>query len=214
MQVDETPEAEVEGPESLVDMDQYLSSGVHIGTRQKAGAMNSYIYRVRPDGLYVLDVRKADERIRLAARLVAQFDPRKVFVVSARQYGQRPVVKFGEVTGVKVSAGRFIPGSLTNPSFKGYMEPDLLIVTDPVADEQPLSEAAEVGIPVIGLCDTDNETANVDLVIPTNNRGRKALALVYWLLAREVLRERGDLPEGKEFDVSLEEFESKLGEEE
>jgi len=214
VQVDETPEAEVEGPESLVDMDQYLSSGVHIGTRQKTGAMNPYIYRVRPDGLYVLDVRKADERIRLAARLVAQFEPRKVFVVSARQYGQRPVVKFGEVTGVKVSAGRFIPGSLTNPSFKGYMEPDLLIITDPVADEQPLSEAAEVGIPVIGLCDTDNETANVDLVIPTNNRGRKALALVYWLLAREVLRERGDLPEGKEFDVSLEEFESKLGEEE
>lgn len=213
MQVNEPPEAEAE-PEALVDMDQYLSSGVHIGTRQKTGAMDPYIYRVRPDGLYVLDVRKADERIRLAARLVAQFESRKVFVASARQYGQRPVIKFGEVTGVKISAGRFIPGTLTNPSFKGYIEPGLLIVTDPVADEQPLSEAAEVGIPVIGLCDTDNETANIDLVIPTNNRGRKALALVYWLLAREVLRERGDLPEGKEFDVSLEEFEAKLSEQE
>ena len=213
MQVNETPEAEV-GPGALVDIDQYLSSGVHIGTRQKTGAMNPYIYRVRPDGLYVLDVRKADERIRVAARMVAQFEPEEVFAVSARQYGQRPVKKFGEVTGAMVSAGRFIPGTLTNPSFRGFIEPRIVIVTDPIADEQPLTEAAEVGTPVIGLCDTDNETANVDLVIPTNNRGRRALALIYWLLSRETVRERGNLPDGKEFDVSIEDFESKLGEHE
>lgn len=197
------------GVEVLIDMDQYLSSGVHIGTRQKTGAMAPYIYRVRPDGLYVLDVRKTDERIRMAGRLLAKYEPERVLAVSARQYGQRPVQKFGEVTRATVIIGRVIPGTLTNPSYKGYMEPGALVITDPLADEQPLREAAEVGIPVIGLCDTDNETADIDLVIPTNNKGRKALALVYWLLARQVLRERGELAPDNPFEVSVEEFETK-----
>lgn len=199
----------VEGGEVLIDMDQYLSSGVHIGTRQKTGAMVPFIYRARPDGLYVLDVRKTDERIRLAGKFLAKFEPERVLVVSARQYGQRPAIKFGEVTRAVVMPGRFIPGTLTNPSYKGYMEPSVLMVTDPIADEQPLREAAEVGVPIVGLCDTDNETADIDLVIPTNNKGRKALALVYWLLARQVLRERGELAPDQEFGISVEEFETK-----
>ncbi len=202
---------EIEGREWLVEMDQYLSSGVHIGTRQKTGAMAPFIYRVRPDGLYVLDVRKADERIRAAGKLLAKFEPSRVVVVSARQYGQQPVLKFGEVTKTIAIAGRFIPGTLTNPTYKGYMEPHALVATDPLADAQPVSEAAEAGIPVIGLCDTDNETADIDLVIPTNNKGRKALALVYWLLARQVLRERGELVPDAPFGVSVEEFETKPG---
>lgn len=204
MDIEFVKEAEV-----LTDMDQYLSSGVHIGTRQKTGAMVPYIYRVRPDGLYVLDVRKTDERIRFASRLLAKFEPELVLAVSARQYGQRPVQKFGEVTKGTAIIGRLIPGTLTNPAYKGYMEPSALIITDPLADEQALREAAEVGIPVIGLCDTDNETANIDLVIPTNNKGRKALALVYWLLARQVLRERGEIASNQDFKFSIDEFETK-----
>jgi small subunit ribosomal protein S2 len=195
--------------EALIDMDTYLSNGVHIGTRQKTGAMTPYIYRVRPDGLYVLDVRKTDERIRLASKFLSRFEPDQVLAVSARQYGQRPVQKFGEVTKALTIIGRFIPGTLTNPHFKGYMEPSVIIITDPIADEQPLREAAEVGLPVVGLCDTDNETADIDLIIPTNNKGRKALALVYWLLARQLLRERGELAPDQAFDVSVEEFETK-----
>jgi len=204
MEIEAAKEAEM-----LIDQDTYLSNGVHIGTRQKTGAMTSYVYRVRPDGLYVLDIRKTDERIRLAGRFLSRFEPGKVLVVSARQYGQRPVQKFGEVTGAVAIIGRFIPGTLTNPHYKGYMEPSVMVVTDPIADEQPLREAAEAGIPVVGLCDTDNETADIDLIIPTNNKGRKALALVYWLLARQVLRERGELSPDQPFDVSVEEFETK-----
>ncbi len=199
------------GVDGLMDFDTYLSSGVHIGTKQKTGAMVPFIYRVRPDGLYVLDVRKTDERIRLAGKFLARLEPASVIAVSARQYGQRPAQRFGEVTGSKSIVGRFIPGTFTNPSYKGYLEPSGLIVTDPMADEQPMREATEMGIPVIGLCDTDNETADIDLIIPTNNKGRKALALVYWLLARQVLRERGELPPDKPFEVSVEEFETKAG---
>ncbi len=199
--------------EPLIDMEQYLASGVHIGTRQKTGDMAPYVYRVRSDGLFVLDVRQADERISAAAKLIAKYDPEEVYAVSARQYGQRPVEKFGEVTNVTTRAGRFIPGTLTNPSYEGYIEPELLLVTDPVADNQPLQESSRIGIPVIGICDTDNQTRNIDLVIPANNRGKKALALVYWLLARQVLIERGELEEGEEWDVPLEEFETQFVEE-
>lgn len=200
-----------EGVAGLVDFDTYLSSGVHIGTRQKTGAMAPFIYRVRPDGLYVLDVRKTDERVTLAGKFLARLEPPSVTAVSARQYGQRPAQRFSEVTGTKAIVGRFVPGTFTNPSYKGYIEPAALIITDPLADEQPMREAAEMGIPVMGFCDTDNETADIDLIIPTNNKGRKALALVYWLLARQVLRERGDLPPEKPFEVSVEEFETKSG---
>ena len=198
-----------EGAVGLVDFDTYLSSGVHIGTRQKTGAMTPFIYRVRPDGLYVLDVRKTDERIVAAGKFLTRFDSQRVIVVSARQYGQRPAQRFGEVTRTRPIVGRFIPGTFTNTHYKGYIEPAALVVTDPFADEQPLREAAQVGVPVVGLCDTDNETADVDLVIPTNNKGRTALALVYWLLARQVLRERGELSPDASFDVPVEEFETK-----
>ncbi len=200
-----------EGLVGLIDFDTYLASGVHIGTRQKTGAMASFIYRVRPDGLYVLDVRKTDERIKVAGKFLARFEPSNVIVVSARQYGQRPAQRFGEVTKMGHMVGRFIPGTFTNPKYEGYIEPEALVVTDPFADEQPLREASQVGVPVIGLCDTDNETADVDLVIPTNNKGRKALALVYWLLARQVLRERGELAPEAPFEVPVEEFETKAG---
>lgn len=191
----------------LIDFDTYLSSGVHIGTRQKTGAMAPFIYRVRPDGLYVLDVRKTDERIALAGRFLARFEPASVVAVSARQYGQRPVQRFCEATRCTAMVGRFIPGTFTNPSYKGYFEPAVIIITDSLADEQPLREASGAGIPIVGLCDTDNETADIDLVIPTNNKGRRALALVYWLLARQVLRERGELSPEKPFEVGVEEFE-------
>lgn len=200
-----------EGAVGLIEFDTYLSSGVHIGTRQKTGAMNQFIYRARPDGLYVLDVRKTDERIAVAGKFLARFDKSKVIVASARQYGQRPAQRFCEITGTTAMVGRFIPGTFTNAQYEGYLEPDVLVIADPIADEQPLREAAQVGIPVVGLCDTDNETADVDLIIPTNNKGRKALALVYWLLARQVLRERGELSPDQPFGVQVEEFETKAG---
>ncbi len=195
----------------LIDFSTYLVNGVHIGTRQKTGHMQKYIYRTRPDGLYILDVRKTDARIEIAAKFIARYDPSQVVAVSARQYGQFPVKKFGEVTRINTIIGRFIPGTFTNPKYPGFIEPELVIISDPLADEQPLTEAAQVGIPVIALCDSDNETTNVDLVIPTNNKGRKALALVYWLLARQVLMARGEITSDKPFELTPQDFEPKPG---
>jgi small subunit ribosomal protein S2 len=189
--------------DQLTTLDNYLAAGIHIGTQQKNADMKPYIYKVRDDGLYVLDVKKTDNKIREAAKFLSKFQPEKILVVARRQYGQKPIEDFSKLTGVTAIAGRFIPGTLTNPNLKSFIEPEVLVVTDPRGDGQALKEASKIGIPVVALCDTDNSIAGVDIVIPTNNKGRKALTIVYWLLTQETLRERGQL--GDDF-VPLEEF--------
>ncbi len=206
-------ETEIPEADLLTPMDKYLAAGCHIGTQVKTQDMDPFVYRQRPIGLYVLDVRKTDERIRTAGKFIARFDPSKIVVVSGRVYGKRPVETFAYYIGANAFTERFVPGTLTNPNIAGprvYVEPELVILTDPRTDQQALSEAAKIGVPVIGLCDTDNQTTNVDLVIPSNNRGRKALALVYFLLTRQVLRERGTLNEEEETAFTAEDFEPQV----
>ena len=198
----------------LLPRDTMLSAGIHIGTRMKTGDMEQFIYRVRPDGLFVLDVKKTDDRIRAAAKFLARFEPAKVAAASARLYAQEPVKKFCELTKATKVIGRFIPGLLSNPLYPNRIEPEVLLVSDPRADAQAVKEAAAVGIPVVALCSTDNEFTGVDLVIPTNNKGRRALAVIYWLLARQVLRERGELLPDKDLSVAIDDFEAKIAKEE
>jgi len=189
-----------------------LSAGIHIGTRIKTKNMEPFIYRVRPDGLYVLDIKKTDERIRVAAKFLSRFEPSKIAVVASRLYGRQPVRKFCELTGAIPIVGRFIPGSLSNPLYPNRIEPEVIVVTDPRADSQAVTEAAKVGVPVVALCSTDNNFEGIDLIIPTNNKGRKALATIYWLLARQVLRERGELASDQDLNVPIEDFQTKLEE--
>lgn len=205
--VDVTEQQQAPDEELLISMDEYLASGVHIGTQQKNRDMEEYIYRARTDGLYVMDVQKTDEKIRVAGPFIANFPPERVLIVSARQYGKRPISRFAEVTGIKAKPGRFTPGTLTNPNLDEFIEMGLLIATDPRADSQAITETREAGIPVIALCDSDNQTSNVDLVIPTNNKGKKALSTVYWLLAREVLLARGRIQDREEFGYTTDSFE-------
>ena len=188
----------------------YMTSGAHIGTRQKTADIKDFIYKVRNDGLYIIDVKKTDERIKVASKLISKYDPKNILIVSVRQYGQKPIRKLTEFTGISVLDGRFRPGTLTNPNSKGFLEPELLILTDPLADAQALHEAENIGIPVIGLCDTNNDTKFLDLVIPTNNKGRRALALVYWLLTRAVLKEQGKIKKYEDFNTPVEDFEAEI----
>ena len=188
----------------------YMTSGAHIGTRQKTADIKDFIYKVRNDGLYIIDVKKTDNRIKTAAKFISNYDPNNILVVSVRQYGQKPIRKLAEHTGIQVLDGRFRPGTLTNPSSKGFLEPELIILTDPLADAQALHEAENIGIPVIGLCDTNNETKYLDLVIPTNNKGRRALALVYWLLTREILKTKGKIKSYENFKSEVEDFEAEI----
>ena len=200
--------------ELLMPRDTLLSAGVHIGTRMKTGDMEPFIYRVRADGLFVLDVKKTDDRIRVAGKFLARFEPGKVAAAAARLYAQEPVSKFCQLTGATPVIGRFIPGLLSNPLYPNRIEPEVLIVSDPRADLQAVKEAASVGIPVVALCSTDNEFNGVDLVIPTNNKGRRALAVIYWLLAKQTLRERGELSTDKDLPLTIDDFEAKIAREE
>lgn len=212
-----TEEEKIEGGEVptdesglLLPIESLLSSGIHIGTRIKTKDMISFIYRVRPDGLFVLDVKQTDERIREAAKFLSRFDPSRVIVVSTRLYGITPVKKFCEVTSSTPVIGRFLPGLFSNPNHSSHIEADVVVVTDPKADRQAVREAALVGIPVVALCDTDNDFSKVDYVIPANNKGRRSLATIYWLLARQILREKGELALDSDLSTPIDDFETKL----
>jgi len=184
-------ELEIELKEPLVPVEEYLAAGVHIGTQQKSKDMMKFIYRVRGDGLYILDIQATDERVKTAAKFLSQYDAAKILVVTSRQYGQYPAKKFADAIGGMAVIGRFIPGMLTNQRLNKYIEPEVVVVTDPIGDSQAITEAVQAGIPIVALCDTNNMTKYVDMVIPTNNKGRKALSMIYYLLTKEMLRQRG-----------------------
>lgn len=196
--------------ETLIPEEDYRTSGIHIGTHQKSAAMKRFIFRVRTDGLYVIDIKQTDERIRTSAKLLSRLEPQKILVVAARQYAQKPASLFASTLGMKVIAGRYIPGTLTNPALATYLEPELLFLTDPAIDTQALREAVSVGLPVVGICDVNNETKWLDLVIPANNKGRRALAVLYWLLTREVLKAKNLITSNEEFKLKIEDFEAEL----
>lgn len=207
---EKTLEEEITAKTLLLPTEKYLKTGVHIGSRFKSGDMKKYIYKQRSDGLKVLDVQTLDERIKLAAGFIAAFPIHKVMVVSRKLYGQKAVKEFAKLTGAKEITGRFVPGSFTNPNNRYFTEPKLLIATEPEGDAQAIEEATRTRIPVIALCSTNNSTENIDFVIPVNNKGRKSLALVYWLLARETMKELGIIKKDEEFKHSAEDFEYKI----
>lgn len=209
---EEPPISKPEGGviELLVPIEKYLSAGVHIGTHICTKFMEPFVYRVRSDGLYILDVRKIDERLRIAGKFLSRYQPEKIAVVSVRQYGRKPVQKMCQYVGCKPFTGRFMPGTFTNPSLKIYFEPDVVVVTDTRSDAQALKEAAETGIPIVAFADTDNRVDYVDLIIPGNNKGRKSLALLYWILTRQILREKGAIPPNAELPEQPTDFEASL----
>ena len=215
---DSIEEESPEGQESIETDNlekMILSTGIRVGTPVKTKFMAPFIVKANPEGLYILDISKTLARVDVAAKFIGRANIARVAVTSAREYGKTPVEKFCELTGSTPILGRFMPGTFTNPSLPNYMEPEIVVVTDPQADQQAVLEATRAGVPVIAIANSDNITSKVDLVIPANNRGRKALATVYWLLAREVLKKQGAIKSDSEMleKASIDDFETKLVEE-
>ncbi len=191
--------------ELLVPNDVYLKAGIHIGTKFKTKYMEQFIYKTRPDGLSVLNVQKIDERIRVMGTFLSQYDPEDILIVSRRENGWLPVKMFSKITGAQAIAGRYPPGILTNPQLKQYIEPKIVVVTDSWPDRNAVKDAMKIGIPVIALCDTNNQSNNIDLVVPCNNKGKKSLGLLFYILTKEYLKNRGQFDE-KEFSYTIEDF--------
>ena len=190
----------------LLDSNEYLKSGIHIGTKFRTKYMADFIYKTRPDGLSVLNLKKIDERIKLAINLLMQYNPEDILVVSRRENGWRALKQLHKLTGIKVFTARYPPGILTNPQLETFIEPKIIVVCDPWVDLNAVKDAALVGIPVIALCDTNNQSNHVDLVVPSNNKGKKSVGLVFFLLAREWLLRKGLVKEGEEMPAKMEDF--------
>lgn len=191
-----------------------LATGIRVGTQVKTKFMRPFITKASPEGLYMLDLDITLEKIKTAAKFINRLGTDKLIVCSGRQYVETPIEKFCEMLDSKKLLGRFMPGTLTNPSLPYYIEPKLVLISDPQVDEQAVTEATNAGIPVIGIANTDNITSKLDVIIPANNRGRKALATVYWLLVRQILIERGELKENEPMKYEIDDFETKITEEE
>jgi small subunit ribosomal protein S2 len=190
----------------LIDSNEYLKSGIHIGTKFKTKYMANFIYKTRPDGLSVLNLKRIDERIKVAANFLAQYEPDDILIVGRRESCWKALKKMGELTGMKVLAGRYPPGILTNSSLDIFIEPKVLLVCDPWPDKNAVDDAIRAGIPVIGLCDTNNQSNNLDLVVPCNNKGKKAIGLIFYLLTTEFLRKKGMLKANEKIEAPIEDF--------
>ena len=188
----------------LVNKTEYLTAGVHIGMKSCTPYMKKFVYRIRDDGLAVFNLAKVDSRVRIAADFLSRFN--KILVVSRKDAAGKAITAFGKAIGAKAVSGRFSPGTLTNPSYRGFYEPDVVLVVDPLVDEQVIKEARKRRVPIVALCDTFNISKDVDLCVPANNNGRKSISLIMWILAREILKKRGEVKKNEDFSMTLKDF--------
>lgn len=191
----------------LVPLEQYLASGIHIGTKFRTAHMSRFIYKVNPNGLCVLNVQEIDRRIRVAAKILAKYNPEDIVIVSRRENGWKAAKAFAKVLGIeKVFAGRYPAGIITNPNLSTYFEPKLMLVIDPLPDKNAVHDALISGVTTIALCDSNNTIESIDFAIPCNNKGSKSIGLVLWLLATGYLQDRGLLEKEKPLDTPVEDF--------
>uniref|UniRef100_A0A7S1J8A4 Small ribosomal subunit protein uS2 n=1 Tax=Eutreptiella gymnastica TaxID=73025 RepID=A0A7S1J8A4_9EUGL len=189
------------------DVRKLLACKVHLGTKNIVQPMERYCFARRKDGIHVFDLHMTWQKLILAARVIVAIEnPADVCAVSARPYGQRAILKFAQYPGAQYVPSRFTPGTFTNQIQDSFMQPRILLITDPRTDHQAITESSYVNIPVVAFCDTDSPVNYVDLAIPCNNRGQKAIGMMYWMLTREILRMRGTIVRSVPWEIKVDLF--------
>jgi len=194
------------GMKTLVNVDLYLKNGIHIGTKYKNGAMRRFIFKSRSDKLNVMDVQIIDKRIKTAIDFISRYKPSDVIIVSRKKYALFGMKLLEKNFGYNVKLDRFIPGTFTNPESEHFIEPKLVFVVDPNIDRQAILEAKKIRAPIIGLSTTSSNVRDIDLIVPFNNKGRKSVALFFWLLNRELMIQNGIIKSEADYSYKVEDF--------
>jgi small subunit ribosomal protein S2 len=187
--------------ELLIDREEYLKRGVHIGTKSQHTDMDDYIFHVKKNQLAVINLTKTDQQIRDAAEFLADYEPEDILVVGRKDEARDAIDEFSEALETAKITGRFMPGTLTNPQSENFTEPEVVLVTDPELDAQAIDEASDTNIPVVAIADSENSLDNIDVVIPGNNKGENAIATILFLAGQEY-----SALKGLDFDYELDDF--------
>ena len=131
---------------------------------------------------------------------------KEILIVCRRENGWKALRQVQKLIGVNVIIGRYPPGILTNPNLETFTEPRVIMVCDPWPDKNVVEDAAKVGIPVIALCDTNNQSNKIDLVVPCNNKGKKSVGVLFYLLTREFMRKKGMIKSDEELSIKMDDF--------
>ncbi|MFZ5955490.1 MAG: 30S ribosomal protein S2 [Nanoarchaeota archaeon] len=172
----------------LTSLDDYIKTASYLGTKVITPSMRKYIYRRRLDGLAILNTNIVDKKIKEAIDFIVKFKPNEWTLVCKREAGWRPAKMFSELTGVRLFTKKYPAGVITNSVLPNFFETKMMMICDPWLDKNALNDSNKVLIPVVGICDTNNHTNDIDVVIIANNKSNKSLGLIFWLIAREYMK--------------------------
>jgi len=187
----------------MVPLEDYVKSGIYLGTKVITPDMKPYVFKRRAkDGLAIINTKIADDKLKVAAAMLSEYAPDKIVVACKREAGWKALETFSKTTGIRTFTKKYPAGIITNTKLPEFFEPELAVIVDPWLDKNLLADSTIINVPVISLCDTNNLTSNIDMIVPCNNKSNKSIGLVFMILAKEYLRARGiagKVPDLKEF---------------
>jgi len=174
----------------LLPLEEYVKTGIYLGTVAVTPTMKPFVYRRRADGLAIFNTDIIDEKLKEGIEYLAKFNPEDVILACKRQTGWRTAKMFSKLTGIKVFTKKYPAGILTNTALPDFVENELTIVTDSWLDKNAMTDTQNVHKKVLMICDTNNFAQGADKIVIGNNKSAKSLGIIFYLLARGYCKAR------------------------